>query len=731
MRYLLSVIIPIYNVEDYIADCLDSIVKQTIGIENIEVIAVNDCTPDNSMEIVKEYALQYPSIKIIHREQNGGAGPARNSGLDHATADYVTFVDPDDFITLNAFEHLLKCSKEHECDIVLYEYEYYSPSGKKYPRNPSAALFHEDTLITDYTLRPEIIFATSVCNKLFHRKLFRNIRFEATKFEDVLVSTKTTFLADKIFVTNKCTYFYRKREDEETESTMDNYLNKKDSYFDHAHVNMRMFELIDEYPQYKELIDWFNVRNYTPFLVGMIKKRFISLKEKKVLYNQARTFLKEVPDSVLNKIENQFHKYAAGVAGSSGFYAFMSKVISFALRDKFGKLFKALHKSVEIMLLIPLARVLSLNPKYKNVWLVCERGYEARDNGYRFFEYLRHQHKEINAYYLIDKKKNPLDYKKIRELGNAVQFKGFKHKLLFLAAVHLISAHKGTIEPWNYVLFSKYFGRFVPKKKYIFLQHGITKDNVIDILGKENAPFDLFITGAKPEYDYVLKHFGYSEHEVAYTGFARFDSLHHYRTENAILLMPTWRNGIMQKSWDQEEQAGDQRFLSSEYYQKFQSLLNNNTLHQLLEQRDYKLIFYPHYEVQKYIHYFKSASNRVIIADENSYDVQRLLMTSALLVTDFSSVFFDFAYMEKPVIYYQFDRDYFFSNHYKKGYFDYDEHGFGEVCKTETELVACIEEYMEGNFALKEKYHKRIQTFFPLKDQQNCQRIYDAIMKLK
>src|SRR5690606_32536971 len=144
-------------------------------------------------------------------------------------------------------------------------------------------------------------------------------------------------------------------EDEETESTMDNYLNKKDSYFDHAHVNMRMFELIDEYPQYKELIDWFNVRNYTPFLVGMIKKRFISLKEKKVLYNRARTFLKEVPDSVLNKIENQFHKYAAGVAGSSGFYAFMSKVISFALRDKFGKLFKALHKSVEIMLLIPLA----------------------------------------------------------------------------------------------------------------------------------------------------------------------------------------------------------------------------------------------------------------------------------------------------------------------------------------------------------------------------------------
>ena len=93
--YELSVIIPIYNVEKYVAQCLDSIVNQSIGIENIEVIIVNDATPDNSMEIVEKYASKYSSIKIINNEENLGLGESRNRGLKEVTSDYVTFVDSD------------------------------------------------------------------------------------------------------------------------------------------------------------------------------------------------------------------------------------------------------------------------------------------------------------------------------------------------------------------------------------------------------------------------------------------------------------------------------------------------------------------------------------------------------------------------------------------------------------------------------------------------------------
>jgi glycosyltransferase involved in cell wall biosynthesis len=120
MNYKISVIIPVYNVENYIRECLNSIVNQTIGIENIEVIVVNDCTPDNSMDIVEEYAEKYSSIKIIEHEINQGLGPARNTGLKHATAEYISFIDSDDFISENTYEICLYKFERYNCDFVIY-----------------------------------------------------------------------------------------------------------------------------------------------------------------------------------------------------------------------------------------------------------------------------------------------------------------------------------------------------------------------------------------------------------------------------------------------------------------------------------------------------------------------------------------------------------------------------------------------------------------------------------
>ena len=104
MSYELSVIIPVYNVEKYIGECLDSVVNQSIGIDNIEVIVVNDATPDNSMDIINEYVEKYPSFKVISNKSNKGLGESRNIGLKYVTSDYVTFLDSDDFISQNAYE---------------------------------------------------------------------------------------------------------------------------------------------------------------------------------------------------------------------------------------------------------------------------------------------------------------------------------------------------------------------------------------------------------------------------------------------------------------------------------------------------------------------------------------------------------------------------------------------------------------------------------------------------
>lgn len=389
------------------------------------------------------------------------------------------------------------------------------------------------------------------------------------------------------------------------------------------------------------------------------------------------------------------------------------------------KKLKFLIKIIDLLVSIVLTLFYTFNNRYRNVWLICERRDEARDNGYSFFKFMRNEHPQENVYYLIDKHSKG-DYEKIKDLGNIVSYGGYKHKVLFIVANILVTAHKGTIEPWNYKLYEKTVGRLLKKKKkYIFLQHGITKDNVSDILGRTNTPFDLFITGGKPEFNYISSYFGYKANEVVYTGFPRFDAIFKKdKLTRTILLMPTWRKDIISS----ENEINN--FTNSNYYIRFQSLINNRVFMDFLENNDFTLLFYPHYEMQIFNNSFYSYSKRVIVASKSSHDVQQLLKESVFLITDYSSVFFDFAYMYKPQIYYQFDGNDFFESHYKKGYFDYEKDGFGPVAKNEVEVINYIYTSFKNNFEIDKYYKKRIDTFFEIRDQNNCKRVYEAIVKI-
>lgn len=245
------------------------------------------------------------------------------------------------------------------------------------------------------------------------------------------------------------------------------------------------------------------------------------------------------------------------------------------------------------------------------------------------------------------------------------------------------------------------------------LQHGITQ-NYIEFMSKKIANLDLFICGAYPEYNYILNNYGYDENIVKYTGFARYDNLIN-EEKNQILVMPTFRKWLNYES----------NFTQTEYFIKWNSLLNNNKLIKYLEDNNLTLIFYPHYEIQKNLHHFSSKSDKVIIADFNHFDVQQLLKESKMLITDYSSVFFDFGYMKKPVFYYQFDNKKFRQHHYQEGYFNYKTMGFGSINKKEDELINKIINYNsnENNF-------KRNLEFFQLYDKNNCNRIYKEIIKL-
>lgn len=727
MSFRLSVIIPVYNVEQYIEECLNSIVNQTIGIDQIEVILINDHSTDNSISIAELYADRYDSIKIVHHKRNMGSGTARNTGLKLATSQLIAFIDADDYIKDNTFEMAIESMELTNSDLFIYEYEYFSPSNKAYPRNPSAQLFAVTQTVTDIREFPEIIFATSVCNKVFKRELIGDLKFTESRIEDVMFSTITTFLARKIYISNRCKYFYRKRE--ESNSKTDEYYSNKESYLDHLNVNIQMHELINEYPEYKELIDWFNIRSLHPFIYNMVNQSFFTLKEKRDYFYKSKEVFTGTSSETIERLEKPISKYIVKSTQKNSFLLFFSTKNSMKLYNGIRKRLPLIQKAKKAALL-GLCLVASFfyrfNRKYRNVWLVCERGYEAGDNGYSFFKYLCQNHPEIHAFYLMDYS-NQQDFNKVNSIGEVIQYGSFKHKILFILAKYLVTAHRGTIEPWNYQQYKRFCGFLSKNQKYIFLQHGITKDDVSNVLGRKQTSFDLFITGAKPEFDYINSTFGYHNGEVVYTGFARFDDLHSRNTKKQILFMPTWRKKL---AWSVTSNRRA-NFEQSDYFRRFQSLINNEELLKILDQNGYLFIFYLHHEMQQFIDCFSALDENIRIANENEFDFQILLKESEIIITDYSSVFFDFGYMNKPVIHYQFDSADFYENHYKPGYFSYELDGFGPVFTEEQDIVDYVKMLLDTGSQPDEKYRRRVERFFTLRDRKNCERIYQSIIELK
>ena len=207
--------------------------------------------------------------------------------------------------------------------------------------------------------------------------------------------------------------------------------------------------------------------------------------------------------------------------------------------------------SIQFLFYFLLTPISFLLYKNKRVWIVCERGDDARDNGYWLFYSLCNKYRYVNCYYLIDKK-SP-DFQKVKKLGKVVKYKSFKHWLLYIFAEVRATTHLAAFAPGNYI--GEYFKHHKQRGVNVFLQHGITHNEFPSNYYKNNGS-DLFICGAKPEYDFLSKNCGYPISNIVYTGFNRFDELHDFETKNQILIMPSWRSYLydlskenFKKSW--------------------------------------------------------------------------------------------------------------------------------------------------------------------------------------
>ena len=369
----------------------------------------------------------------------------------------------------------------------------------------------------------------------------------------------------------------------------------------------------------------------------------------------------------------------------------------------------------------------------KKLWLITEKRDEARDNGYWLFRYLKEHHPEINVYFVITK--DSVDKKKLAAWEKyLVEPDSFRHCVLFLAAEKNISSQNDGAYPFWKMLRRKdlkFWKKLSnPNQAVFFLQHGVIQDVIPhEAFDYGNNPMDCFVVSAARERDFIIETYGYPESKVPDLGLCRFDNLYISgdRTEKILLIMPTWRKWLQLQTGDHKTE-NVKRFEESEYFNAFLKLLTSEKLLSAMRKHDYRIFFYPHYEMQKYIGAFKGVESDVVsICSKQEFDVQDLLIRAGILVTDYSSVAFDFAYMDKPMVYYQFDAERFSSDHFEKGYFDYETDGFGPVFRDTEAVVDYITELIEKSSQNPLLYHARIKEFFGRIDGFNRQRTFEYI----
>lgn len=258
---LISVIVPVYNVEAYLCRCVDSILAQTYG--HLEVILVDDGTKDNSDKICDDYAARDPRVKVIHKE-NGGLSSARNAGLDVAKGEYIGFVDSDDWIEPDCYAHMLSCLKKHDAKVACAgRYDVYSATGE---RKVGLCPAREELL--DAGEMVSRIFLWDGCDsaawdKLYHRSLFEGIRYPLGKIcEDVPTTYRVILKAGRVVMCDKPLYNYYHRPGSITTTSV----SEKNFHF--AEHTAEIYSYIREnHPAIRNQARYFRVRSLSHILL--------------------------------------------------------------------------------------------------------------------------------------------------------------------------------------------------------------------------------------------------------------------------------------------------------------------------------------------------------------------------------------------------------------------------------------------------------------------------------
>ena len=858
-KFKFSIIMSVYNVEKYIEEAVDSIINQDIGFEeNVQLIFVNDGSPDNSKDICLKYKELYPNNIVYVEKENGGLASAKNVGLNYIEGEYVNFFDADDILPINVLSEVYSFMQKNKtcvdfATIPLYFFEAQRGIHPKYK------YLGNKNRIVDLLQEP-YNFILSGAASFYKNKVFDDFRFDET-----YVGEEDTKLNGLLYLKNPrfgyickkgVRYKYRKRFEQvsisdtakvkpESYKTVIKLLNEiipKNGILEKYQQELIIYELrsrlkqidielfesekeyndiIKEFSKYIKRLD-VDYLVYVSKFCDSIALKDLFIKTGNLDYKKLETYMPTHTDITLQKneirdgklyVDLTFYKYGmsnlevVALSGddmvkpyesndfNSAFdfeignfegdcthlrrfafeldkhksinfvfintktnYCYPARKIKIGIRDifnsynpyiyyknyrvyfagrkiKINKLRNAklsfLKRNVRTILaivknkkIVPLTRLFSkFDKKYI---LINDRFDKAGDNGEALFKYINKYEPELakRTYYAISAKCD--DYKRMKKYGKVVKHGSVKHRILFLNASHIYSSHTmpefyNAYKPCNLRLFRDLFDY-----KFVWLQHGITQNDISKAANRYIKKIDYVTTCTNAEFaEFSQDKYCFDDGQVILTGFSRFDYLEN-TPKNIITMAPTWRRGYGNSDGRKED------FVETKYYEKYSKILTDQKLIKALEKDNLVLEFVLHPEMLNYVEDFVKYENKVIkIVRPEDINYSKIFSDSKLFITDYSSTFFDFAYLKKPEIFFQFDKDEFYQIQYKKGYFNHETDAFGDVLYTSKKVVDKIIYYINNDFKVENKYLKRIDDTFKYVDKNNSKRIIEETYKNK
>lgn len=408
--------------------------------------------------------------------------------------------------------------------------------------------------------------------------------------------------------------------------------------------------------------------------------------------------LEKVNVSELEKRENAFQKTLDGIKDPVAQKALEIRKKYFAARDEY---------------------------KGRRIWITFDKLYKAGDNGEYMYDYISSHDDSIEIYYLI--KSDSPDYQRMLDKGDRILVWGEEDTLVkALYAEVILDTHANAFSYMGFEPAMKPYVGDLFNARVVCIQHGLTVQKIAQF---QNRLFDntvMYLCASQNEIENLKKPiYGYVDQSMLkLTGLARHDGLKS-NDKHQILITPTWRRNIADSNVAHFKKGHNDYFKSSDYFRIYNRLINDPKLIETARKYGYRLIYLLHPAASAQLEDFDRNDYVELIPAAGDMNYEKILTESSLMVTDYSGVQFDFAYMRKPILYYHPAE---LPPHYDESTaYVYERDAFGPLIDNHEDMVKQLCEYMKNHCRMKQEYIQRADRFFAFSDDRNCERIYKAI----